>query len=199
MVTGEDLQAAEKKAKELARSDGTLFIEDGDDAGLMAGAATIAWEILDELPDASTIVVPVGGGNLISGVAIVAKRLRPGVRILGVQSAAAPAVYHSWKEKAIREAPCRTTAGGLATHRPGLLAFSVLKDLVDTMILVREAELDEGIRTVFDATGQIAEGAGAAPFAALKKLDAGAVSGSIVLILTGGNLPVADLRRVIAG
>jgi threonine dehydratase len=197
-IAGKNLQEAEKEAKDLARRDDILFIEDGNDAGLMAGAGTVAWEILEELAEVSTIVVPVGGGNLISGAALVAKRLRPDIRIVGVQSAAAPAVYRSWKEKVMCEAPSGTSAGGLATSRPGVLAFTVLKDLVDSMILVSEAELDEGVRAVLDATGQIAEGAGAAPFAALKKLDASAGSGSIVLILTGGNLPVADLRRIIA-
>jgi threonine dehydratase len=196
-TAGKNLHEAEEEAKKLARRDGTLFIEDGDDAGLMAGAGTIAWEILDELPAVSAILVPVGGGNLISGIALVAKRLRPEIRIIGVQSTQAPAVYHSWKEKAVREWDCETTAGGLATSRPGMLAFAVLKDLVDSMVLVSDDELDKGILTVLDATGQIAEGAGAAPFAALKKLEPGPAPSSTVLILSGGNLPLPDLRRIV--
>jgi threonine dehydratase len=197
-ITGKSLHEAEVEAKAIAKRDGKLFIEDGDDAGLMAGAGTLAWEILDQLPTVSAIIVPVGGGNLISGVALVAKRLRPDIRIIGVQSAQAPSVYHSWKEKVIREALCKTSAGGLATSRPGKLAFAVLKDLVDSMILVSDAELNEGILTVLGATGQIAEGAGAAPFAALKKVRSGLGAGGIVLILTGGNLPVEDLRKIMA-
>jgi threonine dehydratase len=197
-VVGKVLREAEEEAKSLARRDGMVFIEDGDDAGLMAGAGTIAWEILGELPRVSAIVVPVGGGNLIAGIALVAKRLRPELRIIGVQSAQAPAVYRSWREKAVCEAECTTTAGGLATSRPGMLAFDVIKDLVDSMILVSDDELDRAILTVLDATGQIAEGAGAAPFAALEKLDPEPMTGGTVLILSGGNLPVSDLRRILA-
>jgi threonine dehydratase len=197
-VVGKVLREAEDEAKSLARRDGMVFIEDGDDAGLMAGAGTIAWEIFDALPRASAIVVPVGGGNLVAGIALVAKRLRPEIRIIGVQSAQAPAVFRSWREKAVREAECTTTAGGLATSRPGLLAFEVLKDLVDSMVVVSDDELDRAILTVLDATGQIAEGAGAAPFAALEKLDPEPATGGTVLILSGGNLPVSDLRRILA-
>jgi threonine dehydratase len=195
-IAGRTLHEAEQEAKALASREGMLFIEDGDDAGLMAGAGTIAWEILEDLPDAAAILVPVGGGNLIAGIALVAKQLRPDIRIIGVQSAEAPAVYRSWQDKVPREAPCRTSAGGLATGRPGQLAFAMLRDRVDSMLLVSDAELDQAILTVIETTGQIAEGAGAAPFAALRKPGSRAERGSTVLILTGGNLPLGDLRRI---
>jgi threonine dehydratase len=196
---GGDLAAAEVEARVIAEREGKILIEDGDDAGLMAGAGTIAWEILDQLPRASAIVVPVGGGNLIAGIALVAKRLKPDIRIIGVQSQAAPAVYQSWKNKRITEAPCATFAGGLATSHPGALAFSVLSDLVDSMILVSEADLREGILTALRTTGQIAEGAAAAGFAALNALGADLSGLKTVLVLTGGNLPIEDLRELMIG
>jgi threonine dehydratase len=197
-IVGTTLREAEMEAQALARRDGMLFIEDGDDAGLMAGAGTIAWEILEDLPTAAAIIVPVGGGNLIAGIALVAKRLRPEIRIIGVQSAQAPAVYRSWTDKAPREAECATTAGGLATSRPGMLAFTVLRELVDEMVLVSDEELDRAIVTVLETTGQIAEGAGAAPFAALDRIEPGDRDGETVLILSGGNLPISHLRRLLS-
>ena len=197
-VAGHSLSDAEHEARAIAAREGRIHIEDGDDAGLMAGAGTVAWEILDQLPDADAIIVPVGGGNLVSGVAQVAKRLRPDIRIIGVQSEAAPAVYRSWQSKRMVEAPCTTFAGGLATSHPGALAFSVLKDIVDTMLLVSEADLREGIVTALRTTGQVVEGAGAASFAALKPLAKDLPGSKTVLILTGGNLPIEDLRALLA-
>jgi threonine dehydratase len=164
----------------------------------MAGAGTVAWEILDQLPDVGAIIVPVGGGNFISGVALVAKRLRPDIRIIGVQSEAAPAVYRSWQSKQLVEAPSATFAGGIATSHPAALAFSVLKDVVDAMLLVSEDELRDGIVTALNTTGQVVEGAGAASFAALKPLAKDLPGTKTALILSGGNLPIEELRILLA-
>jgi threonine dehydratase len=197
-VVGRLLSDAEHEARAIAAREGRLYIEDGDDPGLMAGAGTVAWEILDQLPDAGAIIVPVGGGNFVAGVALVAKRLRPDIRIIGVQSEAAPAVYRSWQGRQPVEAPCTTFAGGLATSHPAALAFSVLKDIVDAMLLVSEDDLREGIVTALRTTGQVAEGAAAAGFAALKQLGGELAGRKTVLIFTGGNLPVEDLRTLLA-
>jgi threonine dehydratase len=197
-VIGTDLAEAEREARTIAEREGKILIEDGDDAGLMAGAGTIAWEILDQLPETSAIVVPVGGGNLIAGIALVARRLKPGIRIIGVQSEAAPSVYRSWQSKRVIEAASTTFAGGLATSHPGALAFSVLSGLVDSMVLVSEADLHEGILTALRTTGQIAEGAGAAVFAALKPLKPELSGLKTVLILSGGNLPIEDLQKLMS-
>ena len=196
-VAGRNLTEAERKARVIAEREGKIFIEDGNDAGLMAGAGTVAWEILDQLPEASAIIIPVGGGNLIAGMALVAKQLRPDIQIIGVQSEAAPSVYRSWKSKQMTEAACETFAGGLATSHPGPLAFAVLEDLVDSIVLVSEADLRDGIITALRTTGQIAEGAGAAPFAALRTLKVHLSGLKVVLVLTGGNLPIEDLREMI--
>src|SRR5205823_5598879 len=114
-VEGADLAESTRIAAELGAREGMTYVEDGDDGGLMAGAGTLAWELLEDLPAADVLVVPVGGGNLIAGVALVAKRLRPELRIVGVQSSAAQSVYRSWQEGRVVEAPCETFAGGLAT------------------------------------------------------------------------------------
>jgi threonine dehydratase len=195
-VIGRSLAESERAARDIAAGEGRLFIEDGDDAGLMAGAGTIAWEILDELPEAGAILVPVGGGNLIAGVALVAKRLRPDIRIFGIQSEAAPAVQRSFAAGHAVEAPCTTFAGGLATDHPGAMAFAVLRRLVDDIVLVSEDELRAGIVTVLRTTGQVAEGAGAAAFAALPRLMP-RLAGPAVLLLTGGNLPIEELTTLL--
>ncbi|MBC8038440.1 MAG: pyridoxal-phosphate dependent enzyme, partial [Rhizobiales bacterium] len=102
VVSGKQLSDSENEARSISGKTGQIIIEDGEDAGLMAGAGSIAWEILDQLPDASAIIVPVGGGNLIAATAFVAKLLRPDIKIIGVQSAAAPAVYESWRSGAVK-------------------------------------------------------------------------------------------------
>jgi threonine dehydratase len=198
-VFGRDLVEAEAEMHRIAGETGSIIIHDGDDKDLMAGAGTIAWEILDQLPEVDAIVVPVGGGNLIASIAVVAKRLKPGIRIIGVQSEAAPSVYESWRRGTITPAPCETFAGGLATSRPGDLAFAVLKDIVDAMVLVSEDELRCALVEVLATTGQIAEGAGAAPFAALPRITAEIAGQKVVLLLSGGNLPIDDLRELLEG
>lgn len=198
LVSGKLLSDAESETRSIAAKTGQLIIEDGEDAGLMAGAGTIGWEILDQLPDTSAIIVPVGGGNLIAATAFVAKLLRPDIRIIGVQSNAAPAVYESWRKGEIATEICTTFAGGLATSRPGTLAFSILRKLVDAIVLVGEDDLRRGVVTALTATGQLAEGAGAAPFAALPEIASGLRGQKVVLLLTGGNLSVDDLRQLLS-
>jgi len=197
VVSGELLSDSENEARAISARTGKVILEDGEDAGLMAGAGTIAWEILDQLPDASAIIVPVGGGNLIAATASVARMLRPDIRIVGVQSEAAPSVYESWRQGTVKSAACTTFAGGLATSHAGTLAFNVLRNLVDSIILVSEDDLRRGIMTALTATGQLTEGAGAASFAALPKVASDLRGQKIVLLLTGGNLPVDDLRALL--
>ena len=198
VVSGKLLSDSEHEARAIAARTGQVIVEDGEDAGLMAGAGSIAWEILDQLPEASAIVVPVGGGNLIAATAFVARMLRPDIRIIGVQSEAAPAVYESWRHGSLRTEACTTFAGGLATSHPGTLAFNVLRSLVDSIVLVSEEELRRGMMTALTATGQLTEGAGAASFAALPKVASDFRGRKVVLLLTGGNLPVEDLRALLA-
>ena len=195
-VVDGDLQTAQLAARAIAAQTGVLYLEDGEDPGLMAGASTVAAEILDDLPDVDRIVVPVGGGNLIAGIALLAKHVAPRIRIVGVQSEAAPAVTRSFQAGAVTTAPCETFAGGLATHRPGHLAFGVINQLVDDMLLVSEEDLRRQILRILKSIGEIAEGAGAAPFAALE-VHGREWTGKTVLVLTGGNIAFEDLRRLI--
>jgi threonine dehydratase len=197
-VSGADIGEASQAAREAALAEDLVYVEDGEDPELMAGAATVGWEILEDLPTAQAIVVPVGGGNLIAGVALAAKRLKPSITIIGVQSEAAPAVVRSWELKRLVEMPCATFAGGLATPFPGKLAFQVIQELVDEMYLVSEAELRAEIRHALDTRATLIEGAAAAPFAALRRYGA-AWPTCTVLIQSGGNLALAELEWVLSG
>jgi threonine dehydratase len=197
-VSGADIGEASQAAREAALAEDLVYVEDGEDPELMAGAATVGWEILEDLPTAQAIVVPVGGGNLIAGVALAAKRLKPSIKIIGVQSEGAPAVVRSWELKRLVEMPCATFAGGLATPFPGKLAFAVIRDLVDEMYLVSDAELRAEIRHALATRATLIEGAAAAPFAALRRYGAGWPART-VLIQSGANLSLAELEWVLSG
>jgi threonine dehydratase len=196
IVEGDLLQAVET-ARSIADTEKKQYLEDGEDAGLMAGASTVATEILEDLPDVTTIVVPVGGGNLIAAITLRAKTTAPRVRVIGVQSEAAPSVTRSWEAGVVTRASCATFAGGLATSNPGRLAFEVIKQQVDEMILVSEESLRTQIVHILQSTGEIAEGAGAAAFAALAEHER-SWQGKTVLVLTGGNIELADLKQLLA-
>jgi threonine dehydratase len=196
-VEGSDLSEAALVARSIAESEGMCYVEDGEDGALMAGAATVGWEILEDLPSTEVIVVPVGGGNLIAGIALVAKRLNPAVEIVGVQSDAAPSVVRSFELGELVEMPCATSAGGLATRFAGALAFEVIRELVDDMILVSEEDLAAHIRESLRTRAVLIEAAAAAPFAALERHGASWRGRTVVLVQTGANLSLDELRAVI--
>jgi threonine dehydratase len=197
-VMGADIGEAADEAYKASEREGLTYLEDGEDPALMAGAATVAWEILEQLPAVDRIVVPVGGGNLIAGVALMAKRLKPTIKVVGVQSEAAPAVVRSWEEGRVVELPCRTSAGGLATRFPGRLAFEVIQELVDEMCLVSEAELAREVQDALAIRATLIEGAAAAPFAALRRYSDAWASGCTVLVQSGANISLAELQTVLA-
>lgn len=196
-VYGHDLTESFEHAKVLAAESGKLYLEDGEDFGLMAGAGTIGLEIVEQWPEVDAIVAPVGGGNLIAGLSVAVKTLNPAIRIIGVQADQAPAVYRSWKEgRLISTDTSETFAGGLATRFPGGLAFEVLKDRVDEMHLVSEAEMKRAIPVILAQTGYIAEGATAAVFALCLREAAGWSGRRVAALFTGGNLGIERLREV---
>jgi threonine dehydratase len=196
LVAG-DLTAAEHAARAIARDERRHYLEDGEDRALMAGAATVAWEIFDEAPDVDVLVVPVGGGNLIAGVSLVAKRINPAVRVVGVQSSAAPAVARSWEAGTIVEAPCETAAGGLATTHPGRLAFSVIREHVDELHLVDEEALRANVLARLEASGQLVELAAAAGFALLERERERWRDRRVVIVQSGGNLGLGELAELL--
>jgi len=198
LVYGDTIADGFEHAKNLAEEDGLVYIEDGEDFGLMAGAGTLGLEMMEALPDADVVVIPVGGGNLIAGVSVAIRAVNPSVRIIGVQADQAPSVYLSFKQgKLVTTVTCDTFAGGLATTYPGGLAFDVLKDHVDEIHLVSEEEMKQAIPVIFEQTGYIAEGAAAAVFALCMKQALTWPDKRVAALFTGGNLGLGLLRQIL--
>ena len=198
VVNGETIADGFARSREIAEETGMVYIEDGEDFGLMAGAGTIGLEIMEDLPDVDAVVLPVGGGNLIAGVGTAIKATHPDVLLIGVQASNAPSVYRSWQEgRTVTTATCDTFAGGLATTYPGGLAFDVLKDRVDEMHLVTEEEMKRAIPVVLDHTGFIAEGAAAAVFALCMREAAAWRGRRVAALFSGGNLGMDGVREMV--
>jgi threonine dehydratase len=195
---GASLSEAEDVARRHASETGAVYLEDGEDPGLMAGAATVAWEMLEAAPDLDTIVVPVGGGNLIAATLLAASLLRPDVHVVGVQSTAAPGTTRSWLAGRIIRQDSRTFAGGLATDRPGKLSLAVMDALLGQMVLVDEDDLRASIATAYDAIGLPAEAAAVAGLAALDRFGDQIPGEHVGVVVTGGRIGADDLCAALA-
>ncbi len=189
---------AYKKAVELTNEHGYTFAHPFDDEKVIAGQGTIALEILDQLPDVEQIIVPIGGGGLISGIAYAVKHIKPECRVIGVQAAGAPSMYKSIQQNKIIELPSVSTiADGIAVKKPGELTFQLCSKYVDEIVTVSEDEIASAILTLMETQKTVAEGAGATSVAAamFDKVDAG--SKKTVCLVSGGNIDVSILSRVI--
>jgi threonine dehydratase len=159
------------ECERIAREEGFRYVHSANEPGLIAGVGTIGLEIFEDLPDVDVIIVPVGGGSCASGICIVANRLHPDVRIVAVQSEAAPATWHAWRDRTLAPYPTmKTEHEGLATRVPFELTNKILWDLLDDFVLVTDEEINEAIRLLARHAKQVAEGAGAASLAAAMKL-----------------------------
>ena len=197
-TVGKDLLESCDHSREIAEREGLSFIEDGEAAGLMAGAATLTMELMEQHPNIEAVFVPVGGGNLIGSVCRAVELARPDVKVIGVQSEAAPAAFLSWEQKEwILSDFCETFAGGLATSYPGKFAYSVYVPRVDDFVLVSENDLKSAITGMLDATGFVAEGAAAAPLAACLKYPGRWKFGEACFLFTGGNLARETLADIL--
>jgi threonine dehydratase len=202
---GANVEEVEQKAEALADAAASFaeqhnhyFLNDASDELVPVGTATIAAEILDELPTPDVMIVPMGDTALIRGVAAEAKRRHPGVKIVGVQAAEAPSYFRSWHEdRVVTTETCDTIADGLATCVPLARNVRAIRELVDEVCLVTEDELLNGIRTLLFEEQLVAEAAGAAATAAYLQNPAAHASRSVVLLVTGANIPPALLTRAI--
>lgn len=198
IVEGADLDAAQKASERAAEAAGGVYIEDGENPDLMAGAATIVSELLAATPELDTLIVPVGGGNLIGGALLAVAASGRDVEVVGVQSAAAPSATASWLAGHVVELACTTFAGGLATTRPGNVALDVMLALLRRMVIVTEADLDTAMAAMFTAHGIQIEGAAAAPLAALTSHADEFAGNTIGLIVTGNWASPAEIERTLA-
>ena len=189
---------AYKKALELKQERGYAFIHPFDDENVMAGQGTIGLELLAELPDLDAVIVPIGGGGLISGVASVIKALKPHVKVYGVQATGAPCMLNSVEHKRIE---ClervSTIADGIAVKEPGRLTFEICSDLVDEIVSVTDDEISTAILTLIEQQKLIAEGAGAVSVAAALFNKVPVRGKKVVCLVSGGNIDVTILSRVI--
>ena len=189
---------AYQKALELKERDGRTFVHPFDDENVIAGQGTIALEILNDLDNIDAIVVPVGGGGLISGIAYTAKHIRPSVKIYGVQVAGAPSMHNSVKEGKIECLPSVSTiADGIAVKQPGENTYALVKEYVDEIALVTDDEVSSAILALIEKQKMIAEGAGAAAVAAVMFNKFNLSGSRVVAVVSGGNIDVTSLSRVI--
>ena len=190
---------AYRKACELQKESGAVFIHPFDDEDVIAGQGTIGLEILEQLPDADTVIVPVGGGGLISGVAYAVKALRPSCKVYGVQAAGAPGMANALKDGKVEALEkVSTFADGIAVKCPGNLTYDLCSKYVDGIVTVSDDETATAILTLIERQKLIAEGAGAVSVAAamFNKID---LKGKkTVCLVSGGNIDVTILSRVIS-
>jgi threonine dehydratase len=195
---GSTLEESIGHAEKLAR-EGWLFIHPYDDEEVIAGQGTIGLEILEELPETDLIVVPVGGGGLIAGIAVAAKAVRPAVAVIGVQASACPSAVEALRQgHPVEVTAGRTIADGIRVTVTGDRTFPVLHRLVDRIVPVTEDEIADAMLLLLERKHVVAEGAGAAPLAALLNGSITVPPGStVVLVISGGNVDSAQFFRIV--
>ena len=196
IVDGEGLSGASALAHEIARKEDLVFVHPYDDDAIIAGQGTIAIEMLEANPDLEAIIVPIGGGGLISGIATAAKAIKPSIKIYGVETELYPGMYNAFKDED-EPAGGQTIAEGIAVRVMGERCMPIVKSLVDDIILVEEELIEHSIALLLNIEKTVVEGAGAAGLAALlakPKLFAGKKVG---LVMCGGNIDPRLLSNVI--
>lgn len=190
---------AYNKALELKNEKGLTFIHPFNDPDVIAGQGTIGLEILNQLPNADVVVVPIGGGGLISGIAYTIKQLKPNCKVYGVQAAGAPSMEHSIADGEIETLDTvNTIADGIAVKTPGSLTYDICNKYVDGIVTVSDDEIALAILTLLEQQKLIAEGAGAVPVAAVMNGKIPDIDGkNVVCVVSGGNIDVTILSRVI--
>jgi threonine dehydratase len=186
---------ANEKAKELVRTQGLTYVHPFDDAELIAGQGTLGLEIVEDWPEVEAVVVPIGGGGLISGVAMALKSHDPKIRVIGVESSDGPAMKKSVEAGELTTIDCRTIIDGLRVRRVGEINFSVVRRFVDEIVALPDREIFDAMIWTMERCKLVVEGAAAAPVAALLhglvKLTPGT---RVAAVLSGGNLNLDRLR-----
>ncbi len=198
LLHGRSVGESLEKAREFAQQ-GRMFIHPYDDPDIIAGQGTIGLEIIEDLIDAEMILVPIGGGGLISGVALTAKSLRPDIRIIGVQAATCPSAHESLQKGSVTAvAAGDSIADGITVRQTGNLTFEIIRKYVEDVALVEEDHIAAAILMLLERKKTLAEGAGAVPLAALFSGSVKVSPGSkVVLVISGGNVDSPLLGRII--
>ena len=198
VLHGDVYDEACAKAYELAEEHGYTFIHPFDDEEVIAGQGTIGLELLEQLPEVEAVIVPIGGGGLISGVAYAVKNLNPRIKVYGVQAAGAPSMLNAIEHGKIeRLEKVRTIADGIAVKEPGVHTFDFCQQYVDEIVSVTEDEISTAILALIEQHKLIAEGAGAVSVAAAMFEKVPIRGKKTICIVSGGNIDVTILSRVI--
>lgn len=187
------------KAVEIQITTNAVLIPPFDDPDIIAGQGTIGLEILEDLPDVSTIIVPIGGGGLIAGISTAVKSLKPAARLIGVEPEKASSMYQSLKNGRITRLEDATSiADGLATREPGLLTFQITRENVDAVLLVSEEEIEEALFTMLKECHLLVEPSAAVACAALKQRMNPKPQERIVIVVSGGNVSLKTVSRILS-
>ena len=198
VLHGGDYDAAYAEAIRLSREKALTFISAFDDPWIVAGQGTIGLEIYEQNPDLDAVIVPVGGGGLIAGVALALKTLKPGIRVIGVQAEAVPSMKVALEKGAPAELPPATTiADGIAVRRVGATPFDLVKKYVDEIVTVSEGEIAKAVLILLEIEKTVAEGAAAVPLAALLNKKVSLTGKNVGLVLSGGNIDMNLISRII--
>ncbi|HSV13387.1 MAG TPA: threonine ammonia-lyase, partial [Tepidisphaeraceae bacterium] len=198
ILFGDSYDEAKHQATALGEERGLTIVSGFDDPDIIAGQGTLALEVLQDVPDADAIIVPVGGGGLIAGVAVAVKALRPATRIIGVEPTNAPTLHESLKRGEATKVPTRPTlADGLAVAQMGELCFELIRPALDDLVMVDEPQIAQAMLRLLELEKMVVEGAGAVTLAAAQIRKSDLAGKKVVLCLTGGNVDVTMISKVI--
>lgn len=197
-LVGRDFQAAMEHAQELVAESSTKFIHPFDDPAIIAGQGTLGVEMYEDLPSVDTVIVPIGGGGLISGIATAFAELKPATRIVGVQADGAATVPASLDKGTAQQLDTvDTIADGIATGGISALTFSIIQEHVDQVLTVTDSEIAEAVLVLMERAKQVVEGAAAASVAAIRSDELDVAGETVMPLLCGGNLDMTMLRAVL--
>jgi len=198
VLHGDDYDTALAEAQRLSQERGLTFVSAFNDPWIVAGQGTIGLELYEQNPDLDAVVVPVGGGGLIAGIALVLKTLKPSIKIIGVQCEAVPSMKAALAMNApVRLPPATTIADGIAVRRVGETPFALVRQFVDEIITVTEGEIANAVLLLLEIEKTVAEGAAAVPLAALMNQKITLSGKNIGLIVSGGNIDMNLIARII--
>jgi threonine dehydratase len=198
VFAGRDFDDARERCEQLASEHGYRYVHSGNEPLLIAGVATGTLEILEEQPQIDAVIVPIGGGSGAAGACIVAKAVNPDVRVIGVQSEAAPAAHRSWQERRLVKAASETFAEGLATRTAFELPQQILWEHLDDFVLVSDEEIRSAQLLMIESTRNLVEASGAAPLAAALRLRDQLAGKRIAVVASGGNASREQLLDLLA-
>jgi threonine dehydratase len=196
LLEGDSIDTAAVYARERAAAEGLTFVHPYDDPLIIAGQGTIALELLAEFPDLDTIIVPIGGGGVLSGIAIGATSLKPGIRMVGVEAALYPSMHHAVRNLAPANGG-QTIAEGIAVKSPGKLTQAIIGRLVEDLLLVEEEALERAVQMLAEQQKLIAEGAGAAGLAGMLAHRERFAGRRVGIVICGGNIDSRMLAQVL--